>query len=620
MKRFFMYLDRYYVKHHDLPSISKACLQSFKRIAFGPYEVLARAAMLDIINDEREEAAVNIFLIAQCADLFEAMGSGLFVEEHLLNNARQYYARKSQVWIDGSSTPDYLRKAEKGIEEEKTRSLSYFKDGLASKLLAVFTQEVLEKRFAELCYSKDSGLSSLINNNQADDIACMYRLYSRSPECLSAIEAVVKQHISDEGNAIINKWQGQEDLTSEDPSVVIELLALHHKYTSMISSHPQSKPIKSKALDEAFGEFVNRDVAGTKIADLMSMYCYDILKKGGNGLTDGEVEEFVSRVIVLFTYLADKDVFIERYRQQLAKRLLTQRSAPGDANWLMISKLKLLMGSHFTSKLEGMMHDIKAGEEDAAAFSENFLARTERHGLHIDFLVQVLGIGHWPTFNVMNVTLPPEMLKCVAMFAEFYKAKHNKHRLTWMHGHGSVTVKAHYPSGKSHDFEVSTLQAAAMMIFSASEVGALTLDAIVKQLNLPLEIVKKVVHSLSMRKYKILSRRGEGTSLKLTDTFCFNEKFSSPFRKLHVQMPSLEEDVTMKRVEEDRGAAIEAAIVRIMKARQLLDHQQLVAEVLAQLNAFNPDPKRVKSKIESLIDREYLERDKEAPNTYKYLA
>jgi hypothetical protein len=56
------------------------------------------------------------------------------------------------------------------------------------------------------------------------------------------------------------------------------------------------------------------------------------------------------------------------------------------------------------------------------------------------------------------------------------------------------------------------------------------------------------------------------------------------------------------------------------QARQTLAHQQLVAEVLSQLAFFRPDPKVIKRRIEGLIDREYLERDQNNQNTYKYMA
>eukprot|EP01035_Chromulina_nebulosa_P032788 gene32788-43827_t len=85
-------------------------------------------------------------------------------------------------------------------------------------------------------------------------------------------------------------------------------------------------------------------------------------------------------------------------------------------------------------------------------------------------------------------------------------------------------------------------------------------------------------------------------------------------------MASLEDTNSTKRVEEDRSAVIDAVIVRIMKARKTLTHQQLLVEVLAQLSFFSPNAKKVKQRIENLIEREFLARDAENPNTYNYLA
>jgi cullin 3 len=78
---------------------------------------------------------------------------------------------------------------------------------------------------------------------------------------------------------------------------------------------------------------------------------------------------------------------------------------------------------------------------------------------------------------------------------------------------------------------------------------------------------------------------------------------------------------TRHKVDEDRKPQVEAAIVRIMKSRKALDHNLLIAEVTQQLRVrFLPDPNMIKKRIESLIEREFLERDKTDWRVYKYLA
>lgn len=58
-----------------------------------------------------------------------------------------------------------------------------------------------------------------------------------------------------------------------------------------------------------------------------------------------------------------------------------------------------------------------------------------------------------------------------------------------------------------------------------------------------------------------------------------------------------------------------------MKSRRQLQHQQLVLEVVQQLQRmFRPDLKLVKRRIEDLIQREYIERDRDNPQLFRYLA
>ena len=70
---------------------------------------------------------------------------------------------------------------------------------------------------------------------------------------------------------------------------------------------------------------------------------------------------------------------------------------------------------------------------------------------------------------------------------------------------------------------------------------------------------------------------------------------------------------------QDRQYQIDACVVRVMKARKTLTHQQLMAEVLKQLK-FDCQPKQVKKRIAALIENEYMERDKNNNSLYHYKA
>ena len=58
-------------------------------------------------------------------------------------------------------------------------------------------------------------------------------------------------------------------------------------------------------------------------------------------MREDELESVLDRVTQLFTCLSEKDLFLDIYRNQLAKRLLQEKSEDKDAEQKMISKLKI---------------------------------------------------------------------------------------------------------------------------------------------------------------------------------------------------------------------------------------------------------------------------------------
>jgi len=151
--------------------------------------------------------------------------------------------------------------------------------------------------------------------------------------------------------------------------------------------------------------------------------------------------------------------------------------------------------------------------------------------------------------------------------------------------------------------------------------GELAFDAIVSATGLEEGLVKKLLATLTISKFKVLKKSGSNPkAIEDDEKFSPNTQFQCPQLKLKIPPPITEETHNKERVVEDRSIAIEAAIVRIMKARKQLSHQQLVSEVISQLAFFKPNPKVIKQRIEHLIEREYLERDQNQASTYRYLA
>merc|ERR1719373_12011 len=137
--------------------------------------------------------------------------------------------------------------------------------------------------------------------------------------------------------------------------------------------------------------------------------------------------------------------------------------------------------------------------------------------------------------------------------------------------------------------------------------------------------LKPALLSLAHPKSKVLMKRPNGPKLEPEHKLRLNFKFSHPQSRIHVPMLKLakqqkqENMETQSQITVQRKHQVDAAIVRIMKARKQLNHAVLVSDVRNQLQArFDAQPALIKSRIESLINLEYLERDPDNRTTYLY--
>ncbi|ETO26047.1 hypothetical protein RFI_11090 [Reticulomyxa filosa] len=140
------------------------------------------------------------------------------------------------------------------------------------------------------------------------------------------------------------------------------------------------------------------------------------------------------------------------------------------------------------------------------------------------------------------------------------------------------------------------------------------------------ETLETHVLALAHPKIKILLKRPNRKEVADTDKFALNKQFKNQRVRITVGLlesklrPVQKNEEVPKHLQDARKNRVEAAIIRVMKARKTLEHNLLVSEVVHQLQArFNPNPQFIKQRIASLIEREYLARDDHNRKVYHYL-
>uniref|UniRef100_A0A2K6UAK2 Cullin 2 n=1 Tax=Saimiri boliviensis boliviensis TaxID=39432 RepID=A0A2K6UAK2_SAIBB len=350
----------------------------------------------------------------------------------------------------------------------------------------------------------------------------------------------------------------------------------------------------------------------------LAKYCDNLLKKSAKGMTENEVEDRLTSFITVFKYIDDKDVFQKFYARMLAKRLIHGLSMSMDSEEAMINKLKQACGYEFTSKLHRMYTDMSVSADLNNKFN-NFIKNQDTViDLGISFQIYVLQAGAWPLTQAPSSTfaIPQELEKSVQMFELFYSQHFSGRKLTWLHYLCTGEVKMNY-LGKPYVAMVTTYQMAVLLAFNNSEMVSYKELQDSTQMN-EKELTKTIKSLLDV---KMINHDSEKEDIDAESSFSLNMNFSSKRTKFKITT-SMQKDTpqemeqTRSAVDEDRKMYLQAAIVRIMKARKVLRHN-----VISQSRArFNPSISMIKKCIEVLIDKQYIERSQASADEYSYVA
>ncbi|RHY82213.1 hypothetical protein DYB26_016066 [Aphanomyces astaci] len=249
----------------------------------------------------------------------------------------------------------------------------------------------------------------------------------------------------------------------------------------------------------------------------------------------------------------------------------------------------------------------------------------------VDMHVHVLTTGFWPPYVPTEINLPQSLSPSKAIFESFYTSKFNGRQLQWQHSLGHCLVKANFPKGRK-ELAVSLFQALVLLCFNHGR-DVIGFKDILGQTGIEIGELRRTLQSLACGKVRVLTKQpkvrsnmitSSGRDVADTDEFVFNASFSNQLMRIKINSIQMKETTeenteTHEAIFRERQYQVDAAIVRIMKSRKTLSHALLMSELFVQLK-FPAKPVDIKRRIESLIDREYLERDKANAQVYNYLA
>ncbi|KAI9315665.1 Cullin [Dichotomocladium elegans] len=650
IQNFLLYLDTKLQKY-NLPRIFDMGLDLFrdKVIRSEKYAIQSQliSAMLTQIQLERLGEVIDRTAIKSAVTMLSELQDitttesvyAVDFERRYLETSTSFYQVESQTLASSCDAPEFMRKVEQRLEEEYERTTRCLNLSTEPKIRNIVETQLIANNLKTVMGMKNSGLNCMLDVDKYGDLSRMYKLFSRVPEGLSEMRTAISKYIMQLG-AEINKTINADIAANKaaKPSAdkgggggaggtqtairwVEQVLAIQEKFDRILERAANKDKSFQMSFNEAFEHLINEN---TKSAEFISLFIDENLKKGLKGKSEDEIDQVLDKTITLFRFLCDKDVFERYYKQHLAKRLLFNRSVSDDAEHGMLEKLKRECGYQFTNKLEGMFNDMKLSSEMGSQFKEYLDNGIKRPP--IDISVTVLTSTFWP----MNLStspkcaFPQDALHACRTFEQFYFGRHSGRRLTWQPQMGNADIRAQFRSSK-HMLNVSTYAMIVLLLFNDTDV--LSLEEIQARTQIPDQDLKRTLQSLACSKFKILLKETKGRDINTGDKFIFNETFSASLSRIKIQTVANrvesegERKQTQEKVDEERKHQIEAAIVRIMKDRKIMEHNLLIAEVSKQLSArFMPSPLMIKKRVEALIDREYLERSTEDRRSYRYLA
>lgn len=615
-----MYLDRNYVPSKKKLPIYDNGVQVYKHVVLQDNKQGNRTLLqiLNLIQSERQGKQIDRMLMKSVVSmLYDTKSYEDFLEQELLKVTRQFYKAYGDEISSKSTVPEYLEKAHEKVQEENKRVDYYLKEQTRKKFEDILKDELVSKHMDFIIESSKNGFQSLIADDKYEDLKRMFELFSFDKEHLETLREKFKAYCHETGK----KYVSDVEKASQPIEYIKGLFELKQKYDLIVEKSFRGNPNFMKSLNEAVEQCVN---GFPRFSEFLSKFLDSMIR---NIQTfDKKAEDDLERGMVFFRMLNDKDVFENNYKIELSRRLLPNRDdidGSLQAEKFFITRLKLEQGHAFTSKIEGMLNDMKLSSKTMAEYQKS--KKYSMKEKDINFVVNVLTTNFWPSFMLSSPNLPTEMQKCCDSFEAFYAEQYPGRKVTWQASIGSGVVQSLFPLG-SYNLHLSTYQI--MILMLVNEDPNLTFKTIVEKTKVNEKDLKRNLLALYAGKHKILLKSGDPKDITDNDVITINLLFKSDKTDVRIFGASTTKEGSSssgssteekEKLQSERLPQIDKSILKVMKLKEKYNRTQLQTDVLVDLKSrFQCDPQDILKRVDELVKQGMLAHEKES-NLITYL-
>jgi cullin 2 len=613
----------YTVETEHMFEVGELGLDIWKRILAEPVRDTLVSLLLADIHKDRCHDSINLHIVHGTIQSFVGLEKFKtkfplkiyeeWFEDKFLAQTGEFYRQESLKLLDESSCSEYMEKVIQRLDDEYLRSRKFLNGSSYAKV----AHECQQRMVADHLQFLHRECHAMVHKEKRHDLANMYKLLGSVHHGLTVLvqemEDYIRQTALDAVRPLLN--------SNLSIQFVETMLEIHTKYRELVQTVFMSDQQFLGALDKACSAAINcrpNPRAMCPAPEYLARYCDTLLKKTVKGINDSETDDKLASSITIFKYLDDKDIFNRFYARMLAKRLIYGLSQSMDAEEAMINRLKQACGYEFTNKLHRMFTDINLSNDLNAKFST--LLKEDKADLGITFFIMVLQAGAWPIpqTNLPTFALPQELEKSVQLFEVFYSKNYSGRKLTWIHTFCHGEVRLNYLK-RQYFITMGLFLMAVLLPFNTANM--LMFRDLIDITRLPSkELVRHIQQLVDAKLLEADNVDLEESTLSVNMAYS-NKRTKFKIMSVQKEISAQEVEQTHTAVDEDRKLYIQAAIVRVMKARKVLKHALLIQEVLSQSQArFAPSISLIKKSIESLIDKQYIERTVGSTDEYSYIA